>query len=298
MGLSASPGTAQTAEDTTSAPLVEIPLRLVGGWLVVPGVTGRGDTLDLILDTGAAQGGITRALATRLGLEAADNVAAYGASGTARMDLVDLPPIFVGGIDVGSRRALVIADSVLVTEAGEPIAGIIGAPFLRRFDALIDAPGGVLRLYERGAAPEELEEVLAPENGVPFRLSGTGLINLDVAVNGQVARGVFDTGARRLIVNWPTAKLAGIETSEDPLSERKRGVGNEVVRAYGGRIDRLELGPTRWESIDAEIADLPIFRLLGLGERPTLLLGAPVIRGCPVLISYAARTLRFCRRPG
>lgn len=277
--------------------MADIPLRIVGGWLVVPGVTAAGDTVDLILDTGAAQGGITREMATRLGLEPVDNVAAYGASGAANVDIVELPAILVGGIDAGNRRAIVIADSVLASDEGDTLAGIVGVPFLRRFDVLIDAPGGVLRLYARGAAPEEIPSVHASADALPFRLSGSGLISLDATVNGQVVRGVFDTGARHLMLNWPAAERAGIETSEDPVSERRRGVGNEVVRSHGGRIDQLELGATAWESVDAQVADLPIFRILGLGDLPTMLVGSPAVQGCPVLISYETKTLRLCRRP-
>jgi predicted aspartyl protease len=298
LSLLALPGVAQTNGSTTLAPVVEIPLRTVGGWLVVSGVTAPGDTVDLILDTGAAQGAISQGLASRLGLEPVDNVAAYGASGAAKVDIVDLPALRVGGVDAGSRRAIVIADSVLTTDAGEPIAGIIGTPFLRRFDVLIDVPGGVLRLYEPGTAPEALAGVLAPEDGLPFRLSGSGLINLDVTVNGQAVTGLFDTGARHLMLNWSAAERAGIQTSEDPVSERRRGVGDEIVQSHGGRIEELELGATTWDSMEIQVADLPIFRILGLAERPTMLVGAPVIRGCPVLISYAVKTLRFCGRPG
>jgi predicted aspartyl protease len=290
LGLIATPCAAQD--------VIEIPLRIEGDWLIVPGVTASGDTVDLILDTGAAQGGISRGLADRLGLEPVDNVQAYGASGPANLDVVQAPPILVGGIDAGSRRALVLADSTLTTYSGEPIAGIVGAPFLRRFDVLIDAPRGIIRLYEPGTAPDDLASVQTPEDGLPFGLSGSGLINIDASVNGQVVRGVFDTGARHLMLNWPAAERAGIQTSENPVSERRRGVGDQVVQAHGGRIDRLELGATSWESVDAQIADLPIFRILGFGERPTMLVGAPVISDCPVLISYEEKTLRFCQRPG
>jgi predicted aspartyl protease len=306
LGLLASPCAAQAvaradsgiATQQPSPPPIEIPLRIVEDWLVVPGVTAEGDTVDLILDTGAAQGAISQGLADRFGLEPVGNVQAYGASGPANLDLVDVPPIFVGGIDVGNRRAIVISDSALTTYAGKPIAGIVGAPFLRRFDVLIDAPSGIIRLYERGTAPDDLADVLAPEDGLSFRLSGNGLINIEATVNGQVVKGVFDTGARHVMLNWPAAERAGIQTTEDPVSERRRGVGDQVVQAHGGRIDKLALGATSWESIETQVADLPIFRLLGFGEQPTMLVGSPVISDCPVLISYEEKTLRFCQRPG
>jgi predicted aspartyl protease len=257
-----------------------------------------GDTIDLILDTGAARNGFSQGLASTLGLEPVDRVAAYGASGATSLDVVDGPPVFLGGMYSGSGRVIVIGDSLLMTSEGQSIAGILGTPFLRRFDVLIDAPGGLVRLYERGTAPDDLPEVLPPENGLPFRLSSSGLIDIEASVNGQVVRGVFDTGARHLMLNWPAAEQTGIRTSEDPVSERRRGVGDQVVRAHGGQIDRLELGATSWESVDAQIADLPIFRLLGFEEQPTMLVGAPVISDCPVLISYEEKSLRFCRRPG
>lgn len=301
LGVVSTPGVAQmvgrtAAGSTAVGPVVEIPLRVAGGWLVVAGVTASGDTIDLILDTGAAQSGVTRGLASRLALETVDNVAAYGASGAVKVEVVDLPPIYVGGIDAGSRRAVVVLDSVLTTHAGEPLSGFLGAPFLRLFDVLIDAPGEVVRLYERGTAPQKLEAVLDADDGVPFRISRSGLISLEANLNGQTARGLFDTGARHLILNWMAAERAGIPTSENPVSERTRGVGSEIVRAHSGRIDELELGATKWSSVEAEVADLPIFHILGLRE-PTLLVGAPVVRGCPVLISYVVKTLRFCRQP-
>ena len=274
--------------------VAEVPLEVEGNWLIVP-VWGRGETLRFILDTGASSGSISESLARRHRLRAVGEARLSGASGSDRVSVVDVRWLRLGRASTGDREKFVLGDHVLSDGDDHRFDGIVGADLLRYYDVLIDAPAGLLRLYRPGTTGSEGGPVVGPSLAVPFERLRRGLIRLEVSVNGHPVAAVLDTGSPTVLLNPIAAEAVGVTLAEEPLSEGARGVGSKAVTTYGGRVDAIQVGETRFESVDVEVADLPIFGRLGLGGRPAMLLGSPVLLGCPLLISYKERALRFCR---
>ncbi len=274
--------------------VAEVPLEVEGSWLIVP-VRGRGETLRFIFDTGSSSGSVSERLARRHGLRAVGEARLSGASGRDRVSVVDGRWLRLGSASTGDREKFVLGDHVLSDGDDRRFDGIIGADLLRYYDVLIDAPAGLLRLYQPGTAGSEGGPVVGPSLAVPFERLRRGIIQLEVSVNGHPVTAVLDTGSPTVLLNPIAADAVGLTLAEEPLSEGARGVGSKAVTTYGGRVDAIQVGETRFESVDVEVADLPIFGRLGLGGRPAMLLGSPVLLGCPLLISYKERALRFCR---
>ena len=274
--------------------VAEVPLEVEGSWLIVP-VWGRGETLRFIFDTGSSSGSVSESLARRHGLRVVGEARLSGASGRDRVSVVDARWLRLGSASTGGREKFVLADHVLSDGDGRRFDGIIGADLLRYYDVLIDAPAGLLRLYRPGTAGLEGGPVVGPTLAVPFERLRRGLIRLEVSVNGHPVTAVLDTGSPTVLLNLIAADAVGLTLAEEPLSEGARGVGSKAITTYGARVDAIQVGETRFESVDVEVADLPIFGRLGLGGRPAMLLGSPVLLGCPLLISYKERALRFCR---
>jgi hypothetical protein len=98
---------------------IEVPIRTVGGRLVVPVDTATGAKLDFVLGLGATY--LTRAGAERIG-ESRDGLK-------------------LGGLRVALGAAQVVPNDLAVLDGGPAaagIAGIIGAETFNTYDVLID----------------------------------------------------------------------------------------------------------------------------------------------------------------
>jgi len=279
---------------------VEIPLRWENGWFVVPVVAGGVDSLTFIVDTGASVSAVTESTAARLKLAPGTPVTASGASGEQRLRVTRVPRLTFGGVDAHQARVLVLADETLAPERAaelglEPFDGVLGSDQLAAFDVLLDPVAGALWLYEPGEAPgREVSDRLSEP--LPMTRLPGGLLMHDIEVRGVVLPAVLDTGARYVVLSRLAAERAGVEASAGTGS--RMGVGSETTQVGEGHTDALRIGKTPMSATSVRIGDLPVFRALGLSDAPAVLLGNPVLRRCPVLLSYRENTVRYCREVG
>jgi predicted aspartyl protease len=276
--------------------VTEVPIELVGRMLVVP-VELRGQTLRFLLDTGATLGAVTRSVARRLGLKPVGHAKLSGASGQARVPVVETRLMRLGDARAGKWEKYLLNDEILAHDDQHRFDGIVGSDLLRYYDVLIDAPARVLRLYKRGTTGTNGGPVVGREEAVSFDRIRSGIIRFPVSVNGSTIDAILDSGSPALLLNPSAADATGVELTEQPLSDDPRGIGRGTVQTYGTRIDSIDVGTVRLEALGGEMADLPIFGQLGLGDRPAMLVGSPFFLRCALLISWAARELRFCRQP-
>lgn len=279
---------------------ISLPMTMENEWPVVPVVFGEtNDTLYFIVDTGAALSVVSAGVADRLALPRRGSETAQGASGPQTVNVVMIPRLGLGTAEIVDLRAIVVDDEILTPyrgrEAGySPYDGVLGVEILSRFDVLLSEPTNELVLSEPGSGPG----VLAAELAEPISFSRVHgrIIRHRVQVNGANVEAFFDSGARSMLLNGPAAELAGLEAEPGSEERTSIGVGTLEVTFRRTTIDLLEVGSTRFEVLPAKLADLPVFRALGFGARPAMLLGAPILEGCPVFISYRERTIRYCRR--
>jgi hypothetical protein len=192
---------------------------------------------------------------------------------------------------------LVLDDEILTPEtgagSGEPYDGVLGADVLGSFDLLISAPAGELVVYAPGTGAEPVNADLAPE--LPFVEARGHLISHKVPVNGIEATAFLDSGSRRLVLNGTVEHMAGIVADSGSQQTLSPGVGSRPTSIQTGTLRRLTVGRTDFEDLPVDLANLPGFSTLGQSDRPAVLLGVPLLRRCPVFISYETRTLRYCR---
>ena len=135
--------------------VLEIPLRRVGGVLLVPSRVNGQVTTDFILDTGASVVTISNSLADRLGLE-------YSNKPKQRLitpsGIMHSPRIVLDAVYVPDETGagVVGVDAVVATlpESLPGIGGLLGQSFLRHFYVTIDAERAIMRLQSAGAAGE------------------------------------------------------------------------------------------------------------------------------------------------
>lgn len=126
-----------------------IPMRLIGpndAALVVTAVV-NGDSLDMVLDTGATLTCLDREVADRLGLEEWQGALGYGVGvqGSGQMDIVRIDSLSIGGATAYDLMGCVLDLSSLAA-MGADVSGLLGLNVLKSFRVVLDFPGGVLRL--------------------------------------------------------------------------------------------------------------------------------------------------------
>jgi pimeloyl-ACP methyl ester carboxylesterase len=288
--------TAAAAPAARSAAYTEVPLVWDSGRIVVPVRVGAHDSLRFIFDTAGGGSVVSPETVARLGIpaRAGNSVQVMGASGAVRLRQVPLPVVSVGGHSVAGMTAVVTEMGRFRRSAGPAYAGVLGNDFLRAFDVEVDVPAGRLRLWRRGADP-------APWPGAaPATVANLsrmpGFVMFDVAVGDSTVRAILDSGAATSTLNWRAAAGAGVTRATPGLRTTRAvgGMSGDTIESRLHTFGRVGVKGFRFPPLEMSISDLPVFRALGLGDQPTMLVGADLLRTCRVFISYTERRVHLC----
>ncbi len=271
--------------------LAEAVLRDDDGFISMP-VAIDGQAASLLVDTGSDTGLLTQAAAGALGLrrDPGRQTLLRGTGGTGERVPNVLLPLAIGGmqleqasVPVGSLPAMPVVDP--------PVAGLLGADVLSRFDLELDLPHRRIGFWRIGTG----SVACAPPPGrvgtyqaIPLRRDGDRL-ELDARLDGRPISVLVDTGARSRILSTAAARRLGVDG--DRLGADPGGVNAGIdlhPREYHWhRFQRLAIG--------TETVDDPVLTVASLAEPVDLLLGADWFAAHQVWISYATDTM-FVRR--
>ncbi len=264
----------------------EVALRqTAAGGILLP-VAVNGVSLTFVLDTGAEQTLIARrAFAALPGMPGLRGPARVQAAGGA----VDLQSSVIDEMRVGDfvRRQAPVAVMDLrpfQEQMGAKFDGVLGADFLRGEEVTLDLRAGKLRL----------QSGYSQAGGIPFTGDGGGLIRFPVRLDGTDIVAVLDTGAMHSIMNWPAASALGIASGDARLTPVSgvAGLDGHPLRVFVCGFHELQIDRARYADPKLRIGELPGFEVMGVARRPAMLVGADLVRGRTVLISFAARTIR------
>lgn len=277
----------------------EVPLAWDSGRVLVRVRVGAADSLVFLLDTAGGGSVVSPETVARLGIPASagETVQVMGASGAVRLRQVPLPRVSLGSARVEGITAVVAETARFRRSAGPAYAGVLGNDFLRAFDVEVDVPAGRLRLWRRGAdaAPRPGAAPAAVANLSPV----PGFVMFDVAVGDSTVRAILDSGAHLSTLNWRAAAGAGVTRATPGMRTTRAAVGmsGDTVESHLYTFDRVGVEGLRFPPLEMRISDLPVFAALGLGSRPTMLVGADLLRTCRVFISYSERRVHLCGAP-
>ena len=162
--------------------------------------------------------------------------------------------------------------------------GLIGAPFLRKFDVTID--------FDKKSVEFATPQDKRVDDGHRFGLQHGALIYLDVIFNDQTITAVLDTGAGRSAINFAAAEALGINTAD--IADSAHGHGAATMHQPAAAIPdvTLELGNSSLSSkAHIGIVDLPVFASLGLSDKPAMILGTNFLENRKMEIDYQNRML-------
>ena len=174
-----------TAAQRSGPEIVEVPLRVHDGMMVVPVEAPDGTQLEFIVGT---------------------NATALSETGAARIS--GLTGLTLGGVPVSFEDLRTVPDANL-TVAGKVFDGLVGSEILNQFDVLFDAPGGRLVLKQIGRSV--VWEGMTMSDPVPLTLYHGAVIGFDVELNGRPYGAMLDLGMSLLAVNERVRTEASIE---------------------------------------------------------------------------------------
>jgi hypothetical protein len=161
------------------------------------------------------------------------------------------------------------------TPARAGIDGILGNDFLRRYALGFSVKERVVRLY-----PPDLvsERAYRGWSSVPLKPAvvgtrGATLYFFTIKIRGQSISAMLDLGAGLNIINWPAARLVGLDPARLKADESLSGaVGSTpVIARFTAR--EVTTNRIRWRNEEFTVAETEVFSILPLGDTPSAILG-------------------------
>lgn len=251
-----------------------------------------------VLDTGAGRTVIAEDLAQAWDLPARPPVLVHGLTAAQVAPTVHIQRLIFGGRRFHDLETPVFPRSLLAAD------GLIGLDVLGRFRLDLNISARRVRLAPSG--PDVLEVGTAGHRATrlrsherPARHGRFGVLILRGRAEGREIDVFVDTGAQYSIGNM--ALLAAIGGEPAGLERiTVYGVTGQVLAAASGQVRELRLGSQRLGPTPLLFADLHAFEVLGLVERPALLIGADLLyRFREVTLDFGRSRMAFrgLRRP-
>ncbi|MEJ7863058.1 MAG: aspartyl protease family protein [Pyrinomonadaceae bacterium] len=287
----------QPKQSLTDTAFVDVPVQFDGKYLLTP-VSIDNHNLMFVLDTAAGGSVISPATRDAIGFGDKDGEISevVGAGGTVKYQSLRVPSIGIGGHKQENFNVTVIDLKKFQKKDGQPYAGLLGNDFLRAFDVEINLPASRLRLYPHDANGRVTVSRLNKRASVPNLAASEGFIVLNVFVEGKSVEAILDSGAPASVMNWQAAKQAGITRETKGVKRREQGIsgiGTQVADTYLYCFKKIKVGDMRFTPEDTRIADLSIFKALGLSEKPAMLFGLDMLKNRILFVSYSTKKLYF-----
>ena len=307
----AAPGSAWPQEGRAAPPVeVETPegalalqalTNQVTRMAVEASVDGQGP-YSFIIDTGAERTSVSAELAERLALPPGPDVMVHGVAGPERTRSVRIDRFRLGAHEFQDLHAPVFPRQ----NAG--VAGLVGIDVLQNFRLVFDVRNSEVLL---GRASRGSRGATIATGGSDFttgsrlltrttlrgRRYGRQLIISEVQAEGIPVDAFIDSGAQYSVGNmalWRSVAARRPSLSGDQYTVPLIGVTGQQVTGRIAQLASLRLGRTTVRDVAAVFADLHAFSILGLTERPALLLGADVIGLFQrVLVDFGTDEVRF-----
>jgi predicted aspartyl protease len=236
--------------------------------LTLPVTIGGRGPYAFVVDTGAERSVIARELAVRLGLPSAGQARVIGIAETVMADLYRINQLSLQTINMGEQ----IVPAFAYHDIGA--AGLVGIDGLEGHMVILDFTRGTIDIRESPASrrPRRQPEFDSDAIVVTARRAAGRLILSNADLGGNRIDIIVDTGAQTSIGNRALQRLVRRERAQ-----RGRLVSGEV-RGVTGALLQVDLTVMRVGGVDftnlpVAYADSPAFTLLGLSERPAMLLG-------------------------
>lgn len=244
---------------------------------------------DFVVDTGADHTVISDDVAAALGLARGRTVNVEGIVKTVSAQTVRLNRLSFGPVARENLMVPVLPHGLL------GVGGYLGLDVIDGYRVTLDFKHHTLEVHD--PLPRFFYNVVPPDEA---RVSADGhfghLRATHCRVDGVWATAFLDTGAEISAGNSKLLDALAVQDSRYitaqtvPLS----GVTGGTIQGRLTSIDHIRFGDLIFGACDIAIADLEIFDIWGLADRPALLIGMNFLRGFnEVSIDYGRKELSF-----
>jgi predicted aspartyl protease len=230
-----------------------VPFSLVDNHIVLPVSVNGSETMDFVLDSGAAASVIFESYHTRmLSLQTSGelHISGAGDGGDAVAGIAKNISLSVGSLRTEGQSLLYLPiGSVPFFDDMDDVYfdGVLGALFFERFRVMIDYHQQLLSFSEPGYESSEVTEAMEAWEWLPLHMeSGLPYLTTEVTDNrGEpvTVKLLVDTGARGLMSLNPETS-ASLAPPERHFSTVSQGLSGNV-QGLVGITDSLSLGPYR-----------------------------------------------------
>lgn len=258
------PPPASAAQACRLQPVAELPVTLHGERRLRPVVaaTVNGEPAQFIFDTGAWRTLVMTASTARLGL--APRPLAAGEQMTSFGQPVQAQDATAGRFDLGGRSRAGVALTVVDSDFGPGIDGLLGETEYAGDDVEFDLAEGVIRLFRPTDCPGADRPYWAMPGQAVARVALEPAAQSSrpfgwVTVNGVRLRAMFDSGTPTTALTAVAAARAGV-TAQSPgvaMVGESRGVGPALLRTWVGPFRRLDIGGEAQDDLQLAFIDKP-----------------------------------------
>lgn len=286
-------------------PVAEIPYRFdYDGWITVQArVNGEGP-YDFIVDTGATLSVVFS------NLESDHIFPEIGGEPRRILGLIeanDLPPRYIGAIDVSGQR-LDDFTSVVIDDWAPPRRtpqGVLGLDFLSRYTVFIDPATATIKLYADGRP-----DIVDAKGWSSVRMRDKTFIKdtnplyvVRARIRSRTYPFILDLGASGTVVNFSAV--------DDMLSSRRINLGAQATsirrpkvqdlfgnehRSRFVRIQRMKIGGVSWRNKTVSVYNSGVFNELGISNMPYGLLGADMFRDRQLVLDFPKKRMHLGER--
>ena len=295
----ADPSLEQVTADRDKAHRVTAPVML----------NGKGP-FEFVVDTGANRTVVSTELATELGLPPSGTAEVHGIAGIESSPMALLDRLAVGRIETLRLKTPLLARSRLGAD------GLLGVDILRNRRLAIDFRRNTITIYRANAATLGLtlgaRDSRIDQSGhsfdgtdytvVPARMRFGQLIVVDADMGGIPVVAFLDSGSQNTVGNlqlYNKLKARPELLSARPLNVVLTSATGQTANGELSTVPTLRLGGLGIADLSAVFADLHIFKLWDLADRPAILIGIDVMRHFEAIeLDYGLRRVLLRTPPG
>jgi predicted aspartyl protease len=275
------PGPQDVAKD--HLPLAPLP----DDRLTVNVTVGGQGPYRFLVDTGSDRSAVSTQMAKQLGFPAGRPVQMHSVTGKSQVRTAA-----VRGMNL-SNRSLPDINAALLDASHVRADGILGTDVLRSSVIRFDFRAGLLSISSAGG----LERRVADKDTIVVegRRRAGRLIVTEAEADGQRLTVILDTGSEVTVGNQALRRaLVRRGVLQEDRSIELLSVTGELLPATYMQLRRLDIGGLALGNLGIAFADAHTFGVMGLENRPALLLGMNALLAFDsVTIDLADRKLRF-----
>lgn len=258
---------------------ITIPMKVTeSGLIVIKGIKAEGQSLDMVLDTGATQSAIFRSALNKLNLEPSfrQETMVHGMVESKEHKVVYLPMLDMGPLSFTSKPMIVLDDRESDFRDLEIFDGLIGMDILAKYQVYVSPSKSELKLIPNDV-PVYVSyfwpRIYLREN--PFLSDDRTLHFIEMRIAGRMTPALFDTGAEFSAMNWPAATYAQAKAIRRNLRKEWElqgavGIFKPVARV---KLNRLRGGQIFWNDKEFVVMDFDSLDVLGVENQPFIIAG-------------------------